>query len=246
MALICDMAKNCRCDTEPEHKEFLVRMTYDPYYSPTGWISDLHMKIKGKMMEGFEVYGQKDPAYNWIIPNLYKEMECKFIHLVRDPYDTIRSLLNWNQQTNGITYNECQEPVQLSEKAAENKKANEGQYDQSDMIRPRPGPHEPLFLKWKGLTRAEMYAFYWRRSNEIIRNGLSAIPGKLTLHMNNASLAAELIDFLGLNISEKDANQILTARVNSTENRGFGTGTYPVYEEWDQKIKDRVERILWN
>ncbi len=246
IANICDAAKNCLCEVEPEHKAFLVRMLYDPYCSLDDWLDQFESKIKGFMAAtGVEIYGQKDPAYNWVISHLYKTFECKFVYLVRDGREVVRSLLNWNQQTSGIIYNECKEPVKLSDQAAANKKANEGVYDQSDMLRPRPSPQEPLFLKWKNLSRAEMYSFYWVRSNQIIENQLSAVPKdmKLKIHMG-AFRAERLIDFLKLDISADQANQFLGEKINSTEQRGFGSGTYPEWKDWDFKLKQATDRIL--
>ena len=245
IANICDAAKNCLCDVEPEHKAFLVKLLYDPYYCLDDWMDQFKSKIKGFVAaNGVEIYGQKDPAYNWIISHLYKTFECKFVYLIRDGREVVRSLLNWNQQTSGIIYNECTEYVKLSDQAAANKKANEGVYDQSDMLRPRPSPQEPLYLKWKNLSRAEMYAFYWVRSNQIIQNNLSAVHPDMQLKIDMADVKIdELVDFLGLDIDTDIANVLLNGKINSTEQRGFGSGTYK-WEDLGRKTKQATERIL--
>jgi len=246
---ICNTASNCWCgmETHQNAKSVIWHLKNNPSYSPEEWIRGNIGAERQKTKK--PIYGQKDPVFGPLIPYLHEAFDCKFVYLIRDGREVVTSMLNWNQNTTGYLYRECREPVELSEAALEfSRKIEKAPFIYlSDLVRPRPEPDEPIAEVWRYLSRLEMYAWYWKRSNEIIQENLAKIPAKKAFWINlsngtSVDQVNDMIKWIGLE-NVGNVRPMLESRINSSEERGFGKGTYPHWSEWSDSDKDKFDRI---
>ena len=254
LARICDAATNCQCVVEPHPNAQIVtgQLMRGKLKNPDKWIkSELLPTIKKKEEKGIGVYGEKDPSYITFITFLHKTLECKFIFLVRDGRDVVKSMINWHTEKNGSVYIECKEKAVLSKKA---KKICEV-YRRSkfpflpDYARPRPKKGEPLHNEWKDLTRFEMCAYYWAKMNEICLENLKRISSKdwimVDLNSSNSLLdILRMVEFLNLKgLNEKKLKLMSESKINSLQYHGLKEGSFPHWTKWDPEITKKFWKI---
>ena len=251
---ICSEAQNCQCEVEPWGiTKVMTRQLMDgKLKDPTPWIQKIMRPVVKKKLKKVEVYGEKDPVYAPFIPFFYDVFKCKFIFLTRDGRDVVKSMINWHTQKSGLYYVECKETEILREKA----KKNVNKYRKHKMIkylpdyaRPRPLEGDPLYNKWKNLSRLEMCAFYWSKINEICLEGLKNIPENKQLRIDLSSpdpskKVNKMVDFLGLKGLSKDTiDSFLKGKINSLTYRGHPEGNFPHWSKWNKKTTKKFYNI---
>src|SRR5688572_29337929 len=63
------------------------------------------------------VHGEKNLTLGPFVPHLHTMLNCRFVWIVRDGRDVVRSLLNWHGEAFGNIYRECTEDDPLSDQA---------------------------------------------------------------------------------------------------------------------------------
>lgn len=187
---------------------------------------NVEKKIK-TYAEDVSIYGDKNPNYVFFIRQLYREFRCKFVFIVRDGRDTVRSAMDFDAfRTPG--YNRYEDDINVA--------LTEPEDDFWDYARLRPLPHEPEFKYWKMYSKFEKYCWLWANFNKLLINESETIPKEnfLYLNMTKASVQRlkEVFDFLGLAPFEKTKiESMLSAKINSLKHV---TSAFPNWREWDE------------
>jgi hypothetical protein len=70
-------------------------------------------------MEEQEVYGEKNLSYGPFVSSMAELFNARFVLILRDGRDVVRSLLDWNNQKFGSIYRECEDVGGISDAALE-------------------------------------------------------------------------------------------------------------------------------
>ncbi len=247
---ILDLASNGGCALEPapnlnrETRDMMDGRLVDP---DAVLRSTVVPRAREGMAEG-RIYGEKNVTYGPFLDRLYRELDCRFVFLRRDGRDVVRSLMDWHERMFGSIYRECHEMGNLSERALAAAAKLPGHLDTSDYSRPRPLAGEPLAAEWEHLSREEMCAYYWSRSNREYRAQLARIPASDWIELDYTNVDSdrilEVVEFLGLEGVEGSAvRESLESRVNSLGDRIGESNKYPAWTHWDSGMRDRFWRI---
>lgn len=195
-----------------------------------------------------EVYGEKNAPLGAFLPELRQLFDCRFVVVVRDGRDVVRSLIDWHEGLFGNIYHECREPSALSELAREAVARLPAERDESDYFRCRPRPDEPLARRWAALSRAEMAAFFWSRYNDHVFDSLNTLPRECWTLVDYTNPTPDAIldaaRFVGL--EGLDADRIgaqLGGRINSLQDRTGESGRYPSWPQWSSTQMERFRAI---
>ena len=202
-------------------------------------------------MRNHGIYGEKNLTYGPFITALYRQLNCRFVFLIRDGREVVRSLLDWHNLMFGEIYRECREAGCLNDialKAAANLPAWQ---DTSDYSRPRPQYGDLLHELWPQLTRFEMCAWYWATVNELYLEQLDCIPSEdwilLDYTRPEASQIERVASFLSLEgLGYEQIKKMLDARINSLSDRGViahAEQKYPHYLNWTEVQHEAFDLI---
>ena len=250
LARILDTANDASCVIEPspnlarEHRAWWDGRDVDAATLVEETIVPRVVEALGR----HSIYGEKNVTYGPFIRALWERLGCRFVFLVRDGRDVVRSLLDWHAGMFGDIYRECGEPGPLEPAAVEAAAALPAWRDESDYARPRPVPGDPWFERWEGLTRAEMCAWYWSRSNAQIADALSELPAEAWIQLDytrpDASNLREVADFLGLDgMKDQAVGRLLGKRINSIEDRGARVRHARPWTTWTSRERDAFTEI---
>ena len=195
------------------------------------------------------VYGEKNVTLGFFIPEIYSAMNSKFVLLLRDGRDVVRSLVDWHNQKFGTIYRECRDPGTLNSEALISAGRLPVHMDSSDYARPRPLPGTDLHAEWEHLSRQEMCAYYWSTVNEVMLNHLEALPASSWVSLDYTSSNAESVlrvaRFCGLQgLSEERVGELLGKKINSLKDRGVeNKNPCPDWRHWDSGERRRFTRI---
>lgn len=204
--------------------------------------------VKRVQKSKYEVYGEKNLTYAPFIKHLYDFLNCKFVFLIRDGRDVVRSLIDWHELVWGNIYRECKNPGNLTERAYKQVSNLPIHRDTSDFSRPRPQPGDPYHEKWLDLTREEMCAWYWQYINGRYIKQLRQIPEEayFTLDYTKPKVEAivELTDFLNLQgLSNEKISRMLQRKINSPKTRFGIERRYPPWSEWSLTQRRQFDEI---
>lgn len=250
LARILDTAANGRCVSEPspnlnrETRLMMEGKLADPEHVIDQTVVE---RVRRKLREA-EAYGEKNVTYGPFIPLLHERLGCKFVFVIRDGRDVVRSLVNWHEAKFGSVYRECMDPGKLTTEATVAASELPVHLDTSDYARPRPAPGESLYDKWEALTRAEMCAYYWSRVNCLYLEQLEKLPNDAWMVIDYTTPTVEKVlevgGFCGLRgLHRSMIEELLQRRINSLEDRGAEKGTYPSWREWDGGARRRFDAI---
>ncbi len=195
------------------------------------------------------VYGEKNLTYGPFVPALHSKLDCKFVFLSRDGRDVVRSFLDWHSCKFGTIYRECRETGDVTDDAFSVAASLPAHLDTSDYSRPRPLPTEPLYAEWEDLSRLEMCAYYWNRTNKIYLDQLAKIADSKWIHMDYTNPTAEdvmnVVRFLGLTgLGVDQVENMLAARINSLNDRGIkGERITPEWRDWPLEWRRRFDQF---
>jgi len=204
--------------------------------------------VKRVQQSKYEVYGEKNLTYAPFIEELYELLGCKFIFLIRDGRDVVRSLMDWHDLVWGNIYRECKYLGELTEQAYKNVSAIPIHKDTSDFSRPRPQPGDPYHENWLNLTREEMCAWYWQHINTLYINQLLKLPPDSYIIVDYTAPEAkditDIADFLNLRgLNENKISVMLESRINSVKDRFGIERRYPKWYDWSSDQKKQFDRI---
>jgi len=186
------------------------------------------------------VYGEKNAPLGMFTKELLQLCDCRFIFVVRDGRDVVRSLINWHEGLFGSIYRECKETSNLTEQAKAAVANLPVELDYSDYFRPRPLPGEPLFEQWENLSRMEMCAFFWSRYNDYVLDALSGLPDEcyriVDYSIPSPVEIMEAARFVGLEgVEATKVRSMLDKKINSLKDRTGFIGGYPHWHDWDDE-----------
>jgi len=245
---ILNLATNCECAMEPTpnlNVETRLAMegkltNYEPIVKET-----IVKRVKASKAE---IYGEKNVTYGPFIKTIHELLNAKFVFLIRDGRDVVRSLIDWHEKAFGTVYRECKEIGNLNEKALQNASNLPIHKDTSDYSRPRPLLGTQLYEKWENLTREEMCAFYWSYINELYISQLKQIPQKSWISLDytnpNRTDILKVINFLGLEgLNAEKIQEILDENVNSLKDRFGIEKSYPNWKNWNGGLRRCFDQI---
>jgi glycosyltransferase involved in cell wall biosynthesis len=163
-------------------------------------------------------YGETSPAITPFWDILAREIpRSKFIILIRDPFQFVRSGLFQNFY----------------------------QGHPSDANRPRPAPGGREYGSWKKLSQLEKTCWLWQETYGYLSQGVSLLGSDRLMILRfeeficNTQKIREIFDFLNLKGFQEGAiESILKMRHNS-----HFYGHFPDVEEWSSTLKETVRRI---
>jgi hypothetical protein len=203
IATICNTAENCICRGEPDvaSKTISRDMMDGKQVNIRKWLKGVRKRVK-RGLKHAEIYGEKDVTYGPMIPFLYQEFGCKFVYLVRNKDDVVKSLIRWNDEMWHNIY--------------------QGEVDLADYSRPRPAKPVPLW--WHAMSLEQKCGYYWDRLTEIYDATLTLIPPThwIVIDVSDArdllNQILDMKDFLGLTgLPMGKVAALMGQRINSIE-----------------------------
>jgi hypothetical protein len=250
LARILDTADNGVCAVEPN-----PNLNVETRQMMEGRLSDPRAILKATVVKRVTetlrktmIYGEKNLTYGPFVCYLHELLECKFIFFNRDGRDVVRSLMDWHERMFGNIYRECKEPGDLTPRARAAVAKLPVHLDTSDYSRPRPLPGDPFYDEWENLSRAEMCAYYWSYINDLYLDELERMPQEAWIEIDYTLPSADDIlrvgKFLDLKgLSRSRIQRMLNKRINSLRERRGEERVYPDWQNWDDKLRKRFERI---
>ncbi|MCQ9205007.1 MAG: sulfotransferase [Omnitrophica bacterium] len=228
---IFSISKNSKVFVEQEPKLCIeARRLYNGSLdSPKEFIKKAkEVHINAVINEGF-IYGDKNPNYLPFIPSLDALWQPKFIFVVRNGRDVVRSLMNW--------HNVCRGNIFGMKEDDETSNIISPEQDKWDYSRLRPNCGEPYFKEWKRLSRFEKCSWYWNEFNIIMFDCIARLEKRKWRLININTIKAkdfkDIFDFLGLNnFSAERVKNILDAYINSSIGRMGVAKSFPESNLW--------------
>ncbi len=251
LARILDQAENGHCAAEPAPNfNYETRLAMDGRLDAVARKDLIQSTLVPRVHEGQEkygIYGEKHVTYGPFIAEISQELKARFIHLIRDGREVVRSMIDWHNAKFGTVYRECTDAGTLSPEAifaASNLLACD---DMSDYSRCRPCTMDEIYTRWSEFSRAQMCSWYWTRTHEIYLDALSRLPEDQwrRVDLNKHEQIHDLFPFLSLSSPpESVLTEMLSSRINSLEDRQTpNIAPYPSWEFWDSEERDAFEEL---
>jgi hypothetical protein len=161
-------------------------------------------------------YIETSPQVTFLAPIILEALpSARFIHLIRDPRDVIRSGMR-RKWYDGHSY---------------------------DKTRITPSPESPEFEKWNQYTPFQKNIWLWSETNLWIDKFLQQAPAGQKLFLRsediftyNQESIARLFDFIGTSTPpQRKLQKILNKKLNAQK-----SGAFPTANEWDKKAIDQL------
>lgn len=192
-------------------------------------------------------YGEKNLTLPPFIPYLHALFRCRFVHVVRDGREVVRSWQDWNNLVYGNIYRECADTARLTPRAVEWLSRSPAAEDEYDVGRPRPLPGDTWAEQWMEFSRSEMLAWHWAFTNDQILDSLARLPGECwrradysNIHGRNVVDIARFLGLTGLEEAEVDA--LVRSRINKLEEMADGP-RFPGWKDWSDQQKVAFDAI---
>ncbi len=237
---ILNTAVNAEVFTEQEPKLCInARINYE-FGMPRSkdYIKESKSKaIKATLSKG-KKYMDKNPNYLFFIDELMANFDCKFIFVIRDGRDVVRSAMD---------YDEYGKNLYRTFEDEDNPKTVQPEEDFWDFARLRPKKTDTIFYSWKSLTRFEKASWYWAKFNGLI---LKKIEKKdkdrfITVDISNINLKEieKIFNFAGLEGFNRDIiSKMLKERINSAQEKWGLKDIFPKWDKWDNNMKESFSR----
>lgn len=250
LARILDTASNARCLVEPmpnlntESRDLMDGRLADPYRV----VAEQVVPRVAAALDAGIIHGEKNLTLGPFVPHLHTLLRCRFVWIVRDGRDVVRSLMNWHTEAFGNIYRECVHADVLSPRAEAAVAQLPVDLDTADYARPRPLPGDPWHERWCTLTRFQMVAWYWAHINRLFAGALQTLPRGAWMRVDYTHVTVErvreLFDFLGLEgFDEGRVEDMLGRRINSLEDRFQARGPFPHWRQWTAEQQRQFDEI---
>lgn len=250
LARILNRASNGVCHNEPApvlgHES---RLAYEGRLdAPFG---ALQRAIAPRVVEALDrglCYGEKNLTLPPFIPYLHALFRCRFVYAVRDGRAVVRSWLDWHNQVYGNIFRECPERGPLSPRALAWAARTPAALDEYDVARPRPLADDAWHDAWPSLSRLEMVAWHWARTNTIILDALEKLPTETWRRADYSPMDAgtlmDIAGFLGLEgLDPSEVTAMVDARINRLEDQAPDCRRFPAWESWSDHDKAAFDAI---
>lgn len=218
LATILNTASNAKVYHHP--LPYLVNETLEAYHEKINrW--DVFWRARSGVIKNAwkndDIFGELDHNMTPFVPEIAKKMpNSKFIILVRNPWDFVRSGMRRNYY-NGHPW---------------------------DSGRLRPEPTHPDFERWENMSQFEKVCWLWNETYKRILHYLKSIPEdrytiiKFEDLVSDTEATERIFNFLGLEgFSPKKIDKIIYEPINKQI-----SGHFPKVNEWSQQLKTK----LWN
>jgi hypothetical protein len=250
LARILDTAANGRCLVEPmpnlnaESRDMMDGRLADPHRILAEQVTP---RIAAALDTG-AVYGEKNVTLGPFIPHLHRLLRCRFVWIVRDGRDVVRSLMNWHMEAFGNIYRDCTIEDPLSPQARASVEQVPLALDTADYARPRPQPGDPWHDRWPSMSRFQMSAWYWAYINRLFAARFRELPADSWMQVDYSRITVdrigELFEFLGLEgFDGARVGDMLAGRINSLEDRFRTAGRFPRATEWTPEQRRQFDEI---
>lgn len=194
------------------------------------------------------IYGEKNLTLTPFISCLYKRLNCRFVFLIRDGREVVRSLMDWHHLMFGNIYREALPSARLRPGVLQILGANPVHLDDADFSRPRPLRGTAAYDNWEHFTREEMCAWYWSVVNERIRAELLSLPAEAWYQVDYSSISEDKIletaGFLELEgLDRRRIRHMLDQRINSVSERAGIKTSYPAFPSWSRDAQNTFQTI---
>jgi hypothetical protein len=175
------------------------------------------------------VYGDKNPNYLYFIEELYDVFDCKFLFVLRDGRDSVRSSMDFDRYRTPL-YRRYEDSDEFDLTQPED--------DFWDYARLRPRPGEGCFDEWMALSKFEKFCWSWANFNKLLLEKSKKIPEDCFRFVNMTGVDVgdieELFKFLDLApFKEEMVREILFSKVNTTEIRNGEP--FPDWKSWSRE-----------
>ena len=250
LARILDRADNGVCLSEPapvlglESRLLREGRLDEPFAALSGAIAP---RVAEALDRGL-IYGEKNLTLPPFIPHLHALFRCRFVHVIRDGRDVVRSWLDWHDHVYGNIYRECREPGTLSQRARKWVARYPAARDEYDASRPRPRPDDAWHGLWPRLRRLEMLAWHWSRTNDAITADLSQLPPEHWRRINytgiDTTTMMAVADFLGLSgLDAATVSAMTAAKINKVEELAPDCVRFAAWDGWSDADKVAFDAI---
>jgi hypothetical protein len=239
VAKILNIANNADVYVEQEPKKELcigARKLYkNELVNPDNFIKILRNESISKTISMGKIYGDKNPNYLNFIPFLLKIWNAKFVFIIRNGYEVVRSSLGSYKYWRG-NYFALEEDGEVS-------KLNSPEDDWWDYSRLRPNTDNPYYADWKSMSKFEKCCWHWNEFNKNILNFIYTIPPQIhrTIDINKfkAKDYEEIFNFLGLEgYDQQKIRDMLDKKINSLKEKAGIEHDYPHWNFWSTKDKE--------
>lgn len=238
MARILDTAANAKVFVEQPPKMCIAaRMKYEGFLPYPG---EFILKSKQEKIREVHsqkmIYGDKNLNYLYFIEEMKHLWHCKFIFLVRDGREVVRSAMNWDKKYPGRNYNRYEDHP--------DSKITQPEEDFWDFGRIRPLAGDKIFKNWKSMELFEKFAWSWNEYNKILLDHIEKLDQDdyLLLDMNNIEEKDiyQVFEFLNLRGYKKtDIHKMLKSKINTTPLKE--SEVFPHWSGWDTNLTGKFE-----
>ena len=231
MAKILNTASNAEVFVEQEPKLCIEsRDAYKGMLSdPTETLRNLKEKHIDETINKGLIFGDKNQNYLPFIPYLEKLWKPKYIFMIRDGRDIIRSGIdNRKFMKRGGIFSMNEDDVNSSVTAKE---------DWWDYSRLRPNIGTEYHEVWQSMDIFEKYCWFWNEYNEVLLENLKKIESERYMLIDISSLTKEkckeVFDFLGLEgFDPEKIENLISSKVNSLEEKTGKEHVFPHWKDW--------------
>ncbi|MBN1797191.1 MAG: sulfotransferase domain-containing protein [Spirochaetales bacterium] len=231
---ILNLATNAEIFSEQDPKMCIAaRMKYEnilPYAKD--FIRKSKIEMITKAINNNLIYGDKNPNYLFFIREMYELWNCKFIFVLRDGRDVVRSSMDF-QKYRGKVY----------ERYEDDGKSIITQPEENywDFSRIRPKKNERIYKKWRDISKFEKLCWHWNRFNEILLKMIKDLNKKnyfnVFIDKINIYEIENIFNFLALKgFKRKKVEQLLTSKINTVKQNGITK--YLDWKHWNQDELD--------
>ncbi len=238
MARILDTAANARVFVEQPPKMCIAaRMKYEgilPY--PEEFILKSKQEKIREVHSQKMIYGDKNQNYLYFIHEMRDIWKCKFIFLVRDGREVVRSALNWEMKHQGGNYNRYEDHSEST--------ITQPEENFWDFGRLRPLKGSKIHGKWKTMELFEKFAWSWNEYNKILFDKIHQLDSEdyMLIDMNHvtADHILELFQFLNLEtFNESKVTALLGSKINTTPLNE--SEIFPHWSDWDSNLMGKFK-----
>ncbi len=232
------LSNNCKVSVEIEPKLCIEsREMYEGRLSDPGkTLLDARQKLIAEVNEKGLLFGDKNPNYLPFLTTMERLWQPKYVFVVRDGREVVRSMMDWHQLSRGSFFDQ-------SEDSSISKKTRLDDWWDYSRIRPR---EEMLPFEWLALSRFEKMAWYWNKFNQLMIKSINKIDPARTYLVNLSETNHpwdRLVDFLSLEFEDISvATQVMTKKVNSVKDRFNVDNVFPEWTEWDTDLTESFDR----
>ncbi|MFC1936379.1 sulfotransferase [Chloroflexota bacterium] len=232
MANILNTASNAVTYTEQPPKLCVAsRMHYEgilPY--PKDFIYKSKNNAIEDAWKSGKIYGDKNPNYVYFIKEISELWNSKFLFLIRDGRDVVRSCMDCHP-LRGPGYGRYEDSHDSDLAQAEDN------FWDFSRLRPRKG--SALFHNWRDLLPFEKFAWGWSEFNQILLSKAENLQEDRYMIVDMSTINTETMKeaFAFLNLEGFDSNlidQMMTSKINTIPLDK--ASRFPSWEDWDENL----------